>query len=213
MQVVPSNHTCKKNLQACIVIITFFMSGSFPWAFWLIRSIYLVLKSHFWKRQYYWRMPSSGMSVVCLNKAECTLAWYDTMINPRRDIYRSNSLIPTAVIRYTIRYETQYKGSFFDSVVIMNFSSEDVVVAYMYVQHRRQKRGRYWVHPYNVRNIKHSSAVVSWELSQHEDKFPEFYRMSPESVQFLESGFSTVAESGHKLQTRCSTEKLLITIR
>jgi hypothetical protein len=83
----------------------------------------------------------------------------------------------------------------------MNSSSEeDVVVAYksMYLQGTRQERRRYWVHPYNVRNIKHSSAVVSRELSQHEEKFRDFYRMSPES------GFSTVAESGHKLQTRCS---------
>jgi hypothetical protein len=50
---------------------------------------------------------------------------------------------------------------FFHSVVIMSSSSEEDVVAYMYLQLRRQKRRRYWVHPYNVRNIKHSSAVVS----------------------------------------------------
>jgi hypothetical protein len=63
---------------------------------------------------------------------------------------------------------------------------EDVVVAYMYLQRRRQKERRCWVHQYNVRNIKHISAVVSRELSQHEEKFNAFYRMIPDSFRFLE---------------------------
>jgi hypothetical protein len=103
----------------------------------------------------------------------------------------------------------------FDSVVIMSFSSEDVVVAYMHLQRRRQKRRRYWVHPYNVRNIKHSSAVVSRELSQHEEKFRGFYRMSPDSLQFLERVVSAQLQS-QDTNFRLAIppiEKLLITIR
>jgi hypothetical protein len=83
---------------------------------------------------------------------------------------------------WSYKRDNTRKGSFFDSVVIMSSSSEeDVVVAYMFLQRRRQKRIRCWVHPYNVRNIKHSSAVVSRELSQHENKCRELYRMSPDS--------------------------------
>jgi hypothetical protein len=63
-------------------------------------------------------------------------------------------------IRYTISDTTEGRNNFLGSVVIMISSSEDVVVAYMYLQRRRQKKRRCWVHPYNVRNIKHSSAVA-----------------------------------------------------
>jgi hypothetical protein len=43
----------------------------------------------------------------------------------------------------------------------MSSSSEDVVVAYMHFQRRRQKKRKHWVHRYNVRYIKHISTVVS----------------------------------------------------
>jgi cytidylate kinase len=98
----------------------------------------------------------------------------------------------------------------------MSSSSEkDVVVAYMYLQRRRQKKRRCWVHPYNVRNNKHSSAVVSRELSQQEEKFHEFYRISPDSFQFLETVVSAQLQNqdtNFRL-TISPTEKLLITIR
>ncbi|KAJ8889195.1 hypothetical protein PR048_008692 [Dryococelus australis] len=70
---------------------------------------------------------------------------------------------------------------------MMSSSDEDVVVAYKYLQLRKRKKARkYWVHPYNVTNIKHSLAVVYRELTQHEDKFHEFYRMSTETFRILE---------------------------
>jgi hypothetical protein len=71
------------------------------------------------------------------------------------------------------------------------------------------------VHPYNVRNIKHSSAVVSRELSQHAEKFREFYRMIPESFQFLERVVSAQLQN-QDTNFRLAVppiEKLLITIR
>jgi hypothetical protein len=96
---------------------------------------------------------------------------HDMMIIARRDIYRSKVSFPLE--RYDMLYDKRHstqKGSSFGSVVIMSSSSEDVV-AYMYLRRRRQKNNGCWVHPYNVRNTKHSSAVVSRELSQHEEKF------------------------------------------
>jgi hypothetical protein len=78
-------------------------------------------------------------------------------------------------------------------------SEDDDDVAYMCLQLRRQNKRRYWVHLYNVRNIKHSSAVVSRQLSQHDEKFHEFYRMNPQFLVFGELGFNTVAEYGHNL--------------
>lgn len=103
-----------------------------------------------------------------------------------------------------------------DSVVMMSSSDEDVVVAYKYLQLRKRKKARkYWVHPYNVMNIKHSSAVVSRELRQHEEKFHEFYRMSTDTFHILEQ---LVSEELRKQDTNyrlavSPAEKLLITIR
>jgi hypothetical protein len=71
------------------------------------------------------------------------------------------------------------------SVVIMSSSEEDVILTYRYLRQRKLKKRKYWIHPYNLNNIIHSSAVVSRELSQHEKKFKEFYRMTLESYRVL----------------------------
>jgi hypothetical protein len=110
---------------------------------------------------------------------------------------------------------------------VSSSSEEDVVVAYMYLQRRRQKERRCWVHPYNVRNIKHGSAVspenclntksgsVSREMSQHEEKFHEFYRISPDSFRFLEKVVSAQLQNQDtNFRLAISpTQKILTTIR
>jgi hypothetical protein len=68
----------------------------------------------------------------------------------------------------------------------MSSSEEDVFVAYWF-RHRMRRKRKYWIHPYNLTNVHHSSAVVSRELSQHESKFREFNRMNPENFHFLKS--------------------------
>jgi hypothetical protein len=118
-------------------------------------------------------------------------------------------------IHYTISDTTEGRDLFFGSVVIMSSWIENDVLAYMYLQRRRQKKRRCWVHQYNVRKIKHSSAVVSRELSQHEEKFHEFYRMSPDSFRFLEKVVSAQLQNKDtNFRFAISlTEKLLITMR
>ncbi|KAJ8872030.1 hypothetical protein PR048_028370 [Dryococelus australis] len=92
----------------------------------------------------------------------------------------------------------------------------DVVVAYSYLQLRKRKKARkYWVHPYNATNIKHSPGVVSRELTQHEDKFHEFYRMSTETFYVqgqLVSEELRKQDANYRLAVS-PAEKLLITIR
>jgi len=99
----------------------------------------------------------------------------------------------------------------------MSSSEEDVVAVYWWLQQneRNRKKRRYWVHPYNVRNIKHSSAVVSRELAQHAEKFKEMYRMSPDTFHLLEQIVSaTLQKQDTNFRLAVSpAEKLLITIR
>lgn len=97
----------------------------------------------------------------------------------------------------------------------MSSSEDDVVVAYHYLHNRKVKARKYWIHPYNVNNIEHSSAVVSRELSLHKDKFKEFYRMNLESYQLLLSMVSPLLEkkSTHFRVAVQPAEKLLITLR
>lgn len=67
----------------------------------------------------------------------------------------------------------------------MSFSEEVVILGYQYLRQRKSKKRKYRIHPYNDNNIVHNSAVVSRELSQHEQKFKEIYRMSLESYRIL----------------------------
>lgn len=111
--------------------------------------------------------------------------------------------------------DTIHNRAPFYAVVIMSSSEEDVIIAYRYLRQRKSKARKYWVHPYNVHNIKHSSAVVSRELSQHEQKFKEFYRMSLESYRVL---LQLVSRKLEKKNTNFRfavppAEKLLITLR
>ena len=74
----------------------------------------------------------------------------------------------------------------------MSSSEEDVLVAYCFRRRMRRKR-KYWVLPYNLTNVHHSSTVVSRELSQHESKFREFYPMNSENFHFLKSPVTRIA--------------------
>ncbi|KAJ8971482.1 hypothetical protein NQ314_000679 [Rhamnusium bicolor] len=74
---------------------------------------------------------------------------------------------------------------------------------------------RYWVHPYNYINLKHSYYIVSRELNDHPDKFKSFYRMS------LQTFTRLVSVVGPHIIKKDTTfrlalgieEKLLITLR
>ena len=79
----------------------------------------------------------------------------------------------------------------------MSSSEESVLVAY-WLRRRMRRIRKYWVHPYNLTNVHHSSTVVSRELYQHESKFREFYPMNSENFHFLKS-----------LVTRMSFTKLM----
>ena len=74
-------------------------------------------------------------------------------------------------------------GAQFHTSLTNMSSSEEDLVAYWFRCRERRKR-KYWVHPYNLTNMHHSSAVVSRELSQLESKFRVFYRMNPENFIF-----------------------------
>ena len=94
-------------------------------------------------------------------------------------------------------------------------SSEDEVIAsFLYLKKIRRRR-KHLVHPYNLFNVKHSSAVVTRELSQHPSKFQEVHRITPESFKFLCQLISSHLEKQdtHSRQAISPEEKLLITLR
>jgi hypothetical protein len=69
---------------------------------------------------------------------------------------------------------------------VLGLSSDvEATLFYWYLRHRKQKRNKYWVHPFFTSNLTHSSFVIARELDQYRVKYHNFYRMGIESFKLL----------------------------
>ena len=95
-------------------------------------------------------------------------------------------------------------------------SDEDMLYLYRYTKARRRRnRRKYWVHPYNERNLQCRLFVAAKELQESDAKFLAFYRMSKESYMALTEIITPALRHQNTNMRECvsAEERILITLR
>lgn len=92
---------------------------------------------------------------------------------------------------------------------------EGLAVFLFYRNRRRQRKRKYWIHPYIERNINCRVFVAAQELQYDDKKFLSFYRMSKETYLHLVMLLKPAIHQRNTKFRECvsAEERILITLR